>query len=198
MRAREGARSARHPRVTTVTILRAADRRPQPWKNGGGVTREIVTYPPGSGVEDFGWRLSMADVEAPGAFSHFAGVDRYLMMLRGTMRLDIRAEPLSPQEDAVAFPGDVPVHGEPIGGPALDLNLMVRRDRFVGQLRRVEAGALVTTNGYSAIVFATDATTVSFDQQSIDLAPFDAVLVEGIATITSPSPLIVAQVTDLR
>ena len=183
--------------MTDCTVLRAADRRPQPWKNRGGTTREIASFPPGSGVEDFGWRLSMAEVERPGPFSHFPGVDRHLMMLRGRMRLDIRAEPLSPQDDAFAFPGDVPVHGEPIGGPVLDLNLMVRRGMSGARLRRIEAGEWVVARDEVAIVLAPAAATISVDQRAIELAPFDAVLVAGVAAVSGRSPLIVAQLSAL-
>ncbi|MDB5497193.1 MAG: HutD, partial [Phenylobacterium sp.] len=32
----------------TLRVLAAADRQAVPWKNGGGVTREIAAYPTGS------------------------------------------------------------------------------------------------------------------------------------------------------
>ena len=55
-----------------------------PWKNGGGVTREIVCSPPGAGMEGFDWRVSIATIDKPGPFSAFAGVDRVIMLLDGT------------------------------------------------------------------------------------------------------------------
>ena len=54
-----------------------------PWKNGGGVTRQIAIDPPGSGLDDFGWRLSTAEVAQDGPFSRFDGVDRQLHILAG-------------------------------------------------------------------------------------------------------------------
>ena len=50
----------------TVRILRAADRAPVPWKNGGGTVREIATGPEGAGTDAFDWRVSLADVTADG------------------------------------------------------------------------------------------------------------------------------------
>ena len=60
-----------------------------PWKNGGGVTRQIAIDPPGSGLDDCGWRLSTAEVAQDGPFSRFDGVDRQLHILAGE-GLDLR------------------------------------------------------------------------------------------------------------
>ena len=66
-----------------MRILRAADYRVMPWKNGGGTTTEITVSPDGSGLDDFDWRVSMARVASSGPFSGFAGVDRTLAVLEG-------------------------------------------------------------------------------------------------------------------
>ena len=54
--------------MTRYRLLRAAERRAEPWKNGGGVTREVAAC--GAEVEtgDFDWRVSIAEVAAPGPF----------------------------------------------------------------------------------------------------------------------------------
>ncbi|CAB3752768.1 Protein Ves [Paraburkholderia solisilvae] len=72
-----------------ITLIRAADLLAAPWKNGGGVTREIAAYPHAAGYDTFIWRVSLADVEQAGPFSRFAGVDRTLVLLSGAgMLLD--------------------------------------------------------------------------------------------------------------
>jgi environmental stress-induced protein Ves len=43
-----------------MRVLRAADRIAMPWKNGGGVTREVSAYPPGADMDSFEWRISLA------------------------------------------------------------------------------------------------------------------------------------------
>ncbi|HEY3949962.1 HutD family protein, partial [Phenylobacterium sp.] len=53
----------------TLTLLRAADRAPQPWKNGGGLTWPVAVSPEGAGLDGFDWRLSLALVESGGPFS---------------------------------------------------------------------------------------------------------------------------------
>ena len=73
-------------------ILRAADRVATRWKNGLGVTREIAAYPPGSDLDSFGWRVSMASVDTGGPFSSFPGVDRQLAVLEGRLALGVGGE----------------------------------------------------------------------------------------------------------
>ncbi len=76
---------------TPVRIRRSADLHATPWKNGGGVTRELAAFPPHSNFADFIWRVSVADVHADGAFSTFPGIDRQIALLEGaglTLRFD--------------------------------------------------------------------------------------------------------------
>ena len=47
-----------------MRILRAEDYRKMRWKNGGGETAEIAVFPQNAGLDDFGWRVSVATVEA--------------------------------------------------------------------------------------------------------------------------------------
>ena len=74
-------------------ILRsAANAAPQPWRNGGGVTRELLCLPAGSG-NDWTLRISVADIDADGPFSPFPGVTRWFAVLDGAgvrLRFDDR------------------------------------------------------------------------------------------------------------
>ena len=54
-----------------------------PWKNGGGTTQEIASWPRGAGLDSFGWRVSIATIATAGPFSVFEGVDRSIMLLEG-------------------------------------------------------------------------------------------------------------------
>ncbi|MGV8805418.1 MAG: HutD/Ves family protein [Polaromonas sp.] len=108
-----------------------------PWKNGGGSTREIACWPPSAGLNDFGWRISIATITAPGPFSVFAGVDRHIMLLGGdgvrlespgaidaiNHRLDTPGQPF-------AFSGDLPIHCTLLGGESSDFNVMARRSQW--------------------------------------------------------------------
>lgn len=114
----------------------------QPWRNGGGVTRELAAWPAGA---DWAWRLSVADIERTGPFSAFAGVDRVFAVLGGAgVRLawDGREAVVTTGSPALAFDGGDPPAAEPLAGTTRDLNLMLRRDRAAGGLRRARADAL--------------------------------------------------------
>ena len=113
-----------------------------PWKNGGGVTREIVCSPAGAGMEHFDWRISIATIDRPGPFSAFDGVDRVIMLLDGAGvrlhsedgRIDHRLDvPFAP----FAFDGGVPLDCELLGGTSTDFNVMSRRGRL-----RADVGVL--------------------------------------------------------
>ena len=109
-----------------------------PWKNGGGSTRELACWPPGAGMDAFGWRVSVATIAAPGPFSAFADVDRQIMLLDGDgvcltssgwrHALDQRWQPF-------AFSGDEPVDCAMLGGASTDFNLMLRRGAWSGHLQ---------------------------------------------------------------
>jgi environmental stress-induced protein Ves len=127
-----------------MQVLRAADRVASPWKNGGGVTREIAAWPPGSGFDDFHWRVSMAEVRTDGPFSTFPNVDRILAVLEGRLALDIcgRASvELTPGAAPLAFPGDTPTVGRLLEGPVTDLNVMSRRGVVRATLERFDVGS---------------------------------------------------------
>ena len=118
-----------HLRRFTLSALPA-----QPWKNGGGLTREIAVMPPAAGTADFTWRVSVAEIARDGPFSAFPGVDRQILLLAGPgVRLrsagatppinHLLNEPLVP----FAFAGETAISASLLGGPSQDLNVMTRR-----------------------------------------------------------------------
>lgn len=120
-----------------IRIHRAAGRAETPWKNGGGVTREVATWPPGAGFADFDWRISIASVARGGPFSTFPGVDRELAVLDGALRLSIEGRAdvtVSPGSPPVPFPGDVPCSGDPGAASVTDLNVMTRRGKLSSRM----------------------------------------------------------------
>ena len=64
-----------------MRVIHLGDAPRERWRNDGGWTREIVRAP--EGEADYDWRLSVAEVESAGPFSHFGGCDRILMLLSG-------------------------------------------------------------------------------------------------------------------
>lgn len=136
-------------------IVRRADQRQQPWRNGRGVTTEIAIEPAGASLAgDFDWRISMAPITEDGAFSTFPGVDRTLVLLEGR-GLDLEADTatlrLSARYAMARFPGEWAVHARLHAGAVRDLNVMVRRPArhrvavraFAGRLDLPPAAPLV-------------------------------------------------------
>ena len=115
-----------------MLTVRTADVAPQPWKNGGGVTRELLALPAGRDwrVRDWRVRVSVADVASDGDFSSFAGV---------VLTVDGREHRCTRDDDeALAFAGDARTSCRLIDGATRDLNLMLRGVR--GALARVVVG----------------------------------------------------------
>jgi len=162
-----------------MKILRAADRVATPWKNGGGVTREVAVWPAGAGIDAFDWRVSIAEVTGAGPFSHFAGIDRTLAILEGRMALAFadRTVELDADSPPLAFAGDVSCSGTPIGGAVTDLNVMARRGRCAARVERI-AGETFSTAAATMVV-ATANTTIGFGREEMSLNRFDAVFDEN-------------------
>lgn len=108
----------------------ASEYRRMPWKNGGGVTNEILVEPTSDDPSRYRWRLSIAEVASDGPFSKFEGYDRHIMVLTGNgMHLDCGAHgriTLLPNQPQL-FSGDWTVTGTLIDGPVTDFNFIVER-----------------------------------------------------------------------
>lgn len=119
-----------------MSILHLADCPPRPWKNGLGRTRELAIHPPGAGMDDFLWRVSVAEVTAAAPFSAYPGIDRVIALLDGdgfTMHLgDGHEHSLTAPCTPFAFAGETPVAMTLAGKPGRDFNLMLRRGRVRG------------------------------------------------------------------
>ncbi len=114
------------------------DVKPQPWKNGGGVTRELLAWP---NANDWVMRLSVADIECDGPFSAFPGIDRWFAVLSGNgVRLGSPPKTIQRTDDTSSFDGALAPDCKLIDGPTRDLNLMIRRDAASGWMKRVAAG----------------------------------------------------------
>ncbi len=114
-----------------ASLMRGTALVAMPWKNGGGVTREIAAEPPGASLDTFAWRVSVADVASAGPFSRFAGIDRTLVLLEGAgMVLDESDGTRHVLDRALSlaqFAGESAIDARLPGGAIRDFNVMVRR-----------------------------------------------------------------------
>ena len=120
------------------------------WRNGGGETREIVSFPPGEA--QFGWRASIATIDADGPFSPFPGIDRVITLLNGdsvVLHSDSVEHTLLPHQPW-AFSGEWSIDAQ-ISGSCQDFNIMTRRDSWQAQVDVVQH-AVVSEHGVAWVL----------------------------------------------
>jgi uncharacterized protein len=162
-----------------LEVLRAAQRQAIPWKNGGGITREVAISPTLGTPGEFDWRVSIAEIAVAGPFSVFAGIDRRMSVLKGRLSLKIDDAPavtLSPDSAAVAFPGEAPVFATPLGATVTDLNVMTRRGRCAADLTRHAAGGVLEPRSGTTLLIARSALKLRAAGGGAELALLDALV----------------------
>jgi environmental stress-induced protein Ves len=138
---------------STLHTARLQDAIRQPWRNGGGVTHELLAWAPerAAGAHPAGnaqhtnWvvRVSVADITQDGPFSAFPGIDRCFTVLQGAgVVLTLRGADLhlTPDSEPLAFDGADAPGCRLISGATRDLNLMVRQSTGRAWIQRAVAG----------------------------------------------------------
>lgn len=137
-----------------MDIIRYAGLKAEPWRNGGGVTREIARGTAGPGgtggsgtgtgssasADGWDWRISIAEVGKAGDFSAFPGMERVLTVIDGDLFLltvDGVDHPLEKYRP-FRFPGDSAAAGSLPTGDIRDLNVITRTGAFKGYTSIIE------------------------------------------------------------
>ena len=124
------------------TLIHLNEITPVLWRNGGGVTRELLAWPsPG----DWAFRISVAEVERDGPFSPYPGVQRWFAVLSGGgVRLTVagQARELRALGQPFRFDGGADTQCELLAGPTQDFNLMLRQGS--ASVRRVHGSHTAT------------------------------------------------------
>lgn len=142
--------------MSQLKVLRAADYPRMPWKNGGGSTEEI-TRDAGTGLDGFGWRLSIADIGESGGFSTFAGYQRVITVLQGAgMRLTVDGQDMRPllPLDPFAFSGESQVSCTLLGGAIRDFNLIYSPQRYRARLQWLTGEQRFFSAAHTVLVFS--------------------------------------------
>lgn len=144
---------------------------PTPWRNGFGMTRELVVFPV---REHWHWRLSVAEISQDGPFSRFDDVERWFAVLSGNgvgLSVDGKEQTLTRASAPVVFDGAALVECRLVDGPTLDFNLMVREGR--GRMERVGGDVAQVVASGSAVALWSGGTpaTATFEGQTIELPP---------------------------
>ena len=173
---------AQENRDNMVELFKAAARPEMKWKNGGGITRPVASAP--GKMREFGWRLSLADVTSAGPFSVFPGISRLMGILAGRLRLEVQGMApveLAPGGPALAFPGDTPTQGTPLGGLVRDINLMFDPECFDATLDYAAEGVERPASKVAHLLLALEPLTLN----GVALGAMDAALVQAGETVSA-------------
>lgn len=163
-----------------MEFLRSDGHKVVPWKNGGGVTREIAVRSESGAGYDFLWRVSIATVRENGPFSRFKGIDRTIAMMAGggiVLRGDVGEVALGMESEPYAFSGESDIDAVVSCGETTDLNAMTRRNRFRHSMERLKFSRAFALDGQSdetVIVFNSRA-TAEFQDRRFLAQQFDAI-----------------------
>jgi environmental stress-induced protein Ves len=152
-------------------VIHLNDVQSTPWRNGGGVTHELLAWP---STQDWLWRMSVASIERSGPFSRFDGVQRWFAVLSGAgvaLRQGARRDELTLHSAPFCFDGETVLHCELLDGATQDFNLMLRRDKVQGQMTRLsgDRGVLLNSPKIVAVYALASDTRVCFNQQALNL-----------------------------
>ncbi len=148
------------------STIHTDDIAPQPWRNGGGVTRELLARPAGDA-----WRVrvSVTDVVADGPFSVFPEVARWFAVIDGAgvvLAVDGIDHRCVEGGEPLAFSGGAATRSRLIDGPTRDLNLMLRG--VAGAMRSVVPGEAFRPETRECGLYATVAGEVRTSPSSGD------------------------------
>ncbi len=149
-----------------------------PWRNGGGLTRELAAWPAQGAWR---WRMSVAEVSASGPFSRFDGITRWFAVLKGAgVALTVRTPSdsddagnclhrLTAAESPLCFDGGAATHCDLLGGPTQDFNLMVHGDCLPARMVRVHGDLNVLAGATKIIaIYAVDSgASVRFNEEDL-------------------------------
>jgi environmental stress-induced protein Ves len=156
-------------RLQTVTLDSVA---PQPWRNGGGVTQELLAWPT---PEAWQLRISVARIERGGPFSAYPGVERWFTVLQGegvVLRFASRRAMLTAGSEPLRFEGSAAPGCDLLDGPTQDLNLMLRTDAGRGGMARMQGDATWQHAAPLRALFTLDAAVLRVDDtDAAELAP---------------------------
>jgi environmental stress-induced protein Ves len=142
-----------------MKLLMSQDYRRTPWKNGAGVTEDVLLLPPGSSHEDFDIRISRAPIVDESRFSMFPGIDRTITRLGEnplTLRFADGQETELAHLSPVSFDSALAPTSRLPAGASQVMNVMTRRGRWRSNVSVVRGNSerLQTPSGGMIVVHA--------------------------------------------
>ncbi len=176
-----------------IQVLTEQDYRKMPWKNGQGFTLEIARSH-GEGLENFDWRVSIADVKEAGAFSHFPNKQRVIGVLEGiglTLHVDENKPVTLMQKQFFAFHGENNVQAELVDGVIRDFNLIYNPEKYLARFQWVNTSSVSSwiSDASEILIFNTSAKlNLCIDEEKYSLKTFETLLVKNKGTLLQIIP----------
>lgn len=165
-----------------MEIIRFADLKPEPWRNGGGVTRQIAGHAGTSGQDGgWDWRVSLAEVSKAGGFSQFPAMERVLTVVEGELLLltvDGAEHPLEKYRP-FRFPGGAATTCALPTGDVRNLNVITRQGKYKGFTSIIEISkkrAHPLFAGQLGVLLQGQATAAEGAREPMALNRYDAVV----------------------
>jgi environmental stress-induced protein Ves len=146
-----------------MNLVRLADVPQQSWLNGGGSMRLLLAWP---GADDWRVRVSLATIAADGDFSAWPDAERWFAVVAGagvTLALPDGDVTLRAGAAPHRFAGGAEPGCTLVEGPTQALNLMVRHEGGIGEMRRAFAGSRASGIAAWRGLYAADALTLELD-----------------------------------
>ncbi len=181
-----------------MKIQRAASYHAEPWKNGGGVTREIVRIARANS-DGFIFRLSLATVSQDGPFSLFPGIARVLIVTEGNgMRLQGAFSRDAKLFEAVRFSGEEAIVATLVEGPTKDFNVMWSEEAFPSLSVSILRSEAAVVRGFGAICALRGSASITVGTEDHLLETYDTILLEecDLARVSPTSGSVVTIVSN--
>lgn len=128
-----------------MEIIRYAELKARPWRNGGGAARELASRPVAAAEEPpaqpgWDWLVSIVEVSKAGGFSAYPGMDRVLTLIDGELLLlsiDGAEHPIEKYRP-FRFSGDAESAAALPTGDVRALDVATRKGAFKGYTSIIE------------------------------------------------------------
>lgn len=129
--------------AATAGVKALADVAPTPWRNGGGVGRDLLNWPQAADVQV---RINVAEIERDGPFSDFSGWRRLFAIVGGAgvdLWVDAAPQRVTAATPPLSFDGGAAPDCRCVAGPTRALNLVVRQGGTAtgASMQRIEGTA---------------------------------------------------------
>jgi uncharacterized protein len=146
----------------------------------------VVAHPPGSPLDGFDWRISIAEVRSGGPFSVFRGIERLMAVLSGRLSFTPAGgttQVLTADSPPLRFSGELAVNAAPLDGAVTDLNVMTRTVSFRAELscHTLDAVLPLELSAPRTVIIVLIPASLRAGGESLALAELDAVELSGLS-----------------